>query len=114
MPNERTEREHTEHGLTDEGTPVLCEACCWQKGMHSYRERGEIKDEHECEAGSQRMDGERADADEYGSRQGESAEPDLGDHDSEWRAKTDLSLRRGSNRIEQDARSDQCQDDTLK
>jgi hypothetical protein len=82
--------------------------------MQSHRQRSEIKDEHEYEAGSQRTGGERADGNEYGSRQGESPETDLGDDNRQRRAKTDLNLSRGSNRIEKDARSDQCQDDTLK
>jgi hypothetical protein len=82
--------------------------------MQSYRERSEIEDEHECEAGAQRTDGQRADDKEYGSRQGESPEPDLSDDDRQRRAKADLILCRGSNRIEQDARGDQGQDDALK
>jgi hypothetical protein len=114
LPNQPSEREHTEHGLTDKGTAVLPEASCWQHGMQSYCESSEIKDEHECQAGAQRTGGERACGNEYGSRQWESPEPDLGDDDRQRRAKTDLNLRRGSNRIEQHARSDQCQNETLK
>jgi hypothetical protein len=82
--------------------------------MQSYRERSEIKDEHECQAGSQRTGGEPAEANEYGSREGERPEPNLSDDNRQRRAETDLNLCRGSNRIDQRARSDQCQDDSLK
>jgi hypothetical protein len=92
---------------------VLREAPGWQHGMQSHRQRSEIKDEHEYEASSQGTSGKRAEGNEYGGRQGEGPEPDLSDDNRQRRAKTDLNLRRGSNRIEQDARSDQCQDDTL-